>query len=60
MPLIDTRPLFLTNGRIVDPASGRDERGGVFVENGVIRDVGPAVSASAAPPVPKSSTARGW
>ncbi|MGL4324705.1 MAG: dihydroorotase [Beijerinckiaceae bacterium] len=49
MPLIDTRPLFLTNGRIVDPASGRDERGGVFIENGVIREVGPAVSATAAP-----------
>lgn len=48
MPLIDPRPLYLVNGRIVDPASGRDEKGGVFVENGVIREVGPSVSAATA------------
>ena len=33
--------LLLTHGRIIDPASGRDDIGGVLIENGVIRDVGP-------------------
>ncbi len=33
--------LLLTNGRIVDPASGLDGPGGVLLENGVIRDAGP-------------------
>ncbi len=33
--------LLFTHGRIVDPASGRDEPGGILMENGVIRDVGP-------------------
>ncbi len=35
------RALLLTNGRIVDPASGRDEPGGLLIEQGAIRDVGP-------------------
>jgi dihydroorotase len=33
--------LLLVNGRIVDPASGMDGPGGVLIEGGVIRDVGP-------------------
>ncbi len=33
--------LLLTNGRLLDPASGRDERGGLLIENGIIRDIGP-------------------
>jgi dihydroorotase len=33
--------LLFTHGRIVDPVSGRDEPGGILMENGVIRDVGP-------------------
>lgn len=38
----ETAPaLLLTHGRIIDPASGRDEIGGILIENGVIRDVGP-------------------
>ncbi|MCA3564543.1 MAG: dihydroorotase [Methylocystis sp.] len=38
----ETAPaLLLTHGRIIDPASGRDETGGILIENGVIRDVGP-------------------
>lgn len=49
MPQIDPRPLLLVNARLVDPATGRDERGGVLIENGVIRDVGPSVVASSAP-----------
>lgn len=34
-------PILLVNGRIVDPASGLDGPGGVLIENGIIRDVGP-------------------
>jgi dihydroorotase len=38
----ETSPaLLFTHGRIVDPTSGRDEPGGILMENGVIRDVGP-------------------
>lgn len=48
MPLTDPRPLYLVNGRIVDPASGIDAHGGIFIENGVIREVGPSVSAATA------------
>jgi dihydroorotase len=33
--------LLFTHGRIVDPASRCDEPGGILMENGVIRDVGP-------------------
>ncbi len=33
--------LLFSNARIVCPASGRDEQGGLMVENGVIADVGP-------------------
>jgi dihydroorotase len=46
MPLPDARPLLLTNARLVDPASGRDERGGLLIENGVIRDLGPGLTGS--------------
>nr|WP_298685971.1 dihydroorotase [uncultured Dongia sp.] len=42
-------PLLLVNARIVDPASKRDERGGVLVENGVIVDIGPQVTKQNAP-----------
>jgi dihydroorotase len=31
------------NARLIDPASGRDDRGGVLIENGVIADVGPGI-----------------
>jgi dihydroorotase len=34
-------PLLLIHGRLIDPAQGRDEPGGLLVEDGVIRDVGP-------------------
>ena len=41
--MIDDRnpPLLLTRGRLIDPSTGRDEPGGVLIENGLIRDVGP-------------------
>ncbi len=36
-----TPPLLLTRGRLIDPSTGRDEPGGLLIESGVIRDVGP-------------------
>jgi dihydroorotase len=35
------------NARLIDPASNRDDRGGVLVENGVITDVGPGIGKAA-------------
>jgi dihydroorotase len=32
--------LLLTNGRLIDPSTGRDEIGGILIEGGVIKDVG--------------------
>ncbi|MET0604841.1 MAG: dihydroorotase [Beijerinckiaceae bacterium] len=49
MPQTDARPLLLVNARIIDPASERDEPGGVLIDNGVIREVGRSVVASSAP-----------
>jgi dihydroorotase len=37
----------LINARLVDPASGRDEAGGLLIENGVISDLGPHLRRSA-------------
>jgi dihydroorotase len=37
----DLRPRVLINARLMDPASGRDEPGGLLVENGIIADLGP-------------------
>jgi len=34
------RPLAIVNARLLDPASRRDERGGVLVQDGIIADVG--------------------
>jgi dihydroorotase len=34
------RPLLLTNARLIDPASDREERGSVLVRDGVIQDLG--------------------
>jgi dihydroorotase len=31
------------NARVIDPASGRDEKGGILIENGVIADVGAGI-----------------
>lgn len=38
-------PFVLINARLFDPSDGRDELGGLLIENGVIAAVGPAVSA---------------
>ncbi|MGH7004637.1 MAG: dihydroorotase, partial [Alphaproteobacteria bacterium] len=43
-PKKQDRPLALVNARIVDPASNRDEAGGVLVENGVISAIGSQVT----------------
>ncbi|NNC00774.1 dihydroorotase, partial [Corallococcus exiguus] len=40
------RPLLLKNARLVDPDSGREERGGVLVNNGLIQDVGHHVTSA--------------
>ena len=48
-PKRQSRPLALVNARLVDPASNRDEQGGVLVEDGVIRDLGPQVTRSGMP-----------
>ena len=34
----------LFNARLMDPATGRDETGGVCIENGVITDIGPHIT----------------
>ena len=41
-------PIALVNARLIDPAAGTDARGGVFLEDGVIRDVGAHVTPSQA------------
>lgn len=38
------RPVAFVNARLVDPAKGRDEPGGVLVEDGIIRAVGAEVT----------------
>ncbi len=43
-PKRQDRPLALVNARLVDPASNRDETGGVLVENGVIVATGAQVT----------------
>lgn len=41
------RPLLLKNARLVDPASGREEQGGLLVRDGLIADLGPRLSSVA-------------
>ena len=38
-----SRPLAIVNGRLLDPETRRDERGGVLVVDGLIADLGPQV-----------------
>ncbi len=40
MPTPSSIPLYLSNARLIDPASGRDERGGCLMENGLIVQLG--------------------
>src|SRR5215471_8768316 len=39
------RPLAMFNARLLDPATKRDERGGILVQDGLIADLGPQVKA---------------
>jgi len=39
-----TGRIAIYNARILDPASGRDEKGGILIENGVIADVGAGIA----------------
>ncbi len=41
---MQTKPLALVNARLIDPAAGTETRGGVFMEDGVIREVGARVT----------------
>lgn len=47
MARADMRPILLANARLVDPVARSETRGGLLVEGGVIRDLGPALVASA-------------
>jgi dihydroorotase len=48
-PKRQLRPLALVNARLVDPASKRDEMGGLLVEDGIIREIGPQIARGQAP-----------
>ena len=39
-----SKPLALLDARLVDPASNRDERGGLFIRDGLIVDIGRGVT----------------
>jgi len=41
---MSTRPTLYTNARLIDPATGRDETGGLLVEDGYIADLGPGLA----------------
>ncbi len=43
-PSIAHQPLALVNARLLDPAGGKEMRGGVLVVDGIIRDLGPGVA----------------
>ncbi|MBZ6076864.1 dihydroorotase [Microvirga puerhi] len=40
---MNDKPTLFTNARLIDPASGRDERGALLVRDGLIADIGPQV-----------------
>ncbi|WP_262028868.1 dihydroorotase [Microvirga sp. Mcv34] len=41
------RPILFKNARLIDPASDREERGGILVRDGVIQALGPQVTDAA-------------
>ena len=43
------RPLLFGNARLLDPATGRDETGGLLVRDGRIADLGPRLTADSGP-----------
>jgi dihydroorotase len=44
---MSNQPILFKNARLIDPASDREERGGVLVRDGVIQAVGPQVAGAA-------------
>ncbi|WP_201831868.1 dihydroorotase [Microvirga zambiensis] len=44
---MSNQPILFKNARLIDPASGREERGGVLVRDGVIAAVGPQLTQAA-------------
>lgn len=53
------RPLALINARIVDPASNRDETGGILVDGGIIQEIGAKVTRANAPEATEIVDCRG-
>jgi len=45
--MTSTRPILFKNARLVDPDTGREDRGGLLVRDGVIQDLGPQVTQAA-------------
>jgi dihydroorotase len=45
--MVLNRPILFKNARLVDPASGREERGGLLAHDGVIQDLGRQVAEAA-------------
>lgn len=45
MPDIHAPSILLHNARLVDPSNGRDEMGGILIENGFITDIGTHLTA---------------
>jgi len=44
---MSTKPLLFKNARLVDPDSGREDKGGLLVRDGVIQDLGPQLAQAA-------------
>ncbi|MBB4041609.1 dihydroorotase [Microvirga flocculans] len=44
---MSSKPILFKNARLIDPASEREERGGVLVRDGVIQALGPQVAEAA-------------
>ena len=46
---MQSKPIALLNARLVDPSAGKESRGGLLMVDGVIRDLGPSVTAANIP-----------
>ncbi|WP_445500537.1 dihydroorotase [Microvirga sp. G4-2] len=44
---MSTKPLLFKNARLVDPETGREDKGGLLVREGVIQDLGPQLTQAA-------------
>jgi dihydroorotase len=45
--MTSARPVLFKNARLVDPETGREDRGGLLVRDGVIQDLGPQLTQAA-------------